>query len=106
MGQTINYAESTRKLLGFIKDINLEDVENLQCYMDKFDHIRMQKGFILDAFYTSALNGGHYQLYARREDASEPFVYSAYQKPSNPSTKIGENIDFKEYEDENCNDEF
>ena len=90
MGQKINYAESARKLLGFIKDINLKDVENLQCYMDNFDHIRMRKGFILDAFYTSTLHGGDYQLYARREDASEPFVYSAYQKASNPSTKISE----------------
>ena len=101
MGQKINYAESARKLLGFIKDINLKDVENLQCYMDNFDHIRMRKGFILDAFYTSTLNGGDYQLYARREDASEPFVYSAYQKASNPSTKISENTSYTGvYEDE------
>ena len=106
MGQSINYAESARKLLGILKDIRLNDVENLQCYMDNFDHIRMRKGFVLDAFSEGERWGANYQLYARREDASEPFIYSAYQKPSNPSTKIGENIDFNEYEDENCNDEF
>ena len=106
MKEEINYAASARKLLGIIKDIDLKNVENLQCYMDNFDHIRMRKGFVLDAFYEGERWGASYQLYARKENASEPFVYSAYQKPSNPSTKIGENIDFKEYEDENCNDEF
>ena len=47
------------------------------------------------------MNGGHYTLYARHREASEPFVYSAYQLASCPTTKIGEKIDFGgHYEDE------
>ena len=62
MKEEINYAASARKLLGIIKDIDLKNVENLQCYMDNFDHIRMRKGFVLDAFYKGERWGASYNL--------------------------------------------
>lgn len=101
MNKKINYAESAHRILGTLEKIELHNVENLQSLMDQFEHIRLKDRFVLDAYYSSRMNGGHYTLYARHRDAAEPFVYSAYQPASYPTTKIGEKIDFGgHYEDE------
>ena len=100
MCKGINYAESAHGIIGAIKEANLSQARNLQSFMEKFEHIRMREGYILDAYYSGCHWGAHYNLYARRNDASEPFIYSAYQAISTPLDEISKNIDYIEYEDE------
>lgn len=94
MDKKFNYAESAHRIFGTIAKIEIRDVENLQSLMDQFEHIRLKEGFVLDAYYSGCMNSGHYKLYARHREAAEPFVYSAYQPDSCPTTTIGEHIDY------------
>lgn len=76
MTTKINYAEIAQRIFGKLKEINVEKGESLLPFMEQFEHLKLREGFVLDAYYTGEFHGGHYELYARNRDISEPFIES------------------------------
>ena len=73
MTNDIDYAASARRVLDAIKKIDIESGERLQPFMEQFEHIKLRDGFVLDAFKCGNDHAAHYEFYARKEDASEPY---------------------------------
>lgn len=74
MCNEINYAESARRVFEVIKKIDVENGESLQPFMEYFENIRIKEVFVLDAFNCGNSIGASFRFYARRKDASEPFI--------------------------------
>ena len=79
----INYAEIAHRILGKLKEIDVEKGESLQPFMEQFEHLRLRDGFMPDAYYTGEFHGGHYEFYARNKKISEPFIESGTLKDKN-----------------------
>lgn len=76
MTTEINYAESARRILGKLKEIDEKNRESLQPFMEQFAHIKLKDGFVLDIYYTGDFHGGCYKFYARNKDIVEVFIES------------------------------
>lgn len=95
MKTDINYAESARRILGKLKEIDMKKGECLQPFMEQFEHIKLKDGFVLDAYYTGDFHGGCYKFYARSKDISEPFIESERLKDRNFFRILKKNLEDK-----------
>ena len=65
MTTDISYAEIAHRILGKLKEINVENGESLQPFWEQFEHLKLKEGFILDAYLQGNRHAAHYELYAR-----------------------------------------